>query len=82
MPLEFAVTVEGQDQGYWVLDVDPVGERLLLALEDRVLRWVPQDTCRFLKMMNPDQPRAVIPVAPQTPLVLGSTPSLNLNGGR
>lgn len=68
--IEFAVTIEGEDpnQGWWVLFVDPGNERLLIAKNDRILRWVNIADCRFFKAQTPDQPRTVIPVKTQSPL--------------
>ena len=65
--IEFAVQVSGltkEGQASWVLDVDPAGERLLLAHEDKTLHWHPMAECLFAKLMPPDAPRAVIPVQP------------------
>lgn len=75
--LEFAVTVKGLDGGYWVLAVE--GERLLIAHSDGALHWHPIEECTFLKCMNPDQPRAVIPVHAQQKLTI-PTGSLPGNG--
>lgn len=72
--VEFAVTAKGLDGGYWVLAVQ--SERLLIAHPDGTLQWHPLEDCTFLKCMNPDQPRAVIPVQPQQKLTIpaGSLP--------
>ena len=65
--MEFAVRIplDAPDRARWVLDVDPVGERLLLTGEDRTLYWVPMADCEFAKAASPDQPRAVVPIQPQ-----------------
>ena len=64
--MEFAVRIplDAPDRARWVLDVDPVGERLLLAGEDRTLYWVPMALCAFAKAASPDQARAVVPIQP------------------
>lgn len=78
----FAVRHEGQDedQGSWVLAVDPAGERLLLADADGSLHWHLMSTCKLIKASTPDMPRAVIAVQPQTPIQLPS--SFPANGHR
>ena len=63
--MEFVVKVEGVDQGRWVLSVDPVGERFLIAHDDKSLHWVPMAECEFAGAAPPDQPRPVIAVKPQ-----------------
>ena len=79
--IEFAVQIEGEANGRWVLAVDPAGERLLIANEDRTLRWVPMAECKFLKASTPDVPRLVVPVQGQQPQKI-AMPVLHLNGGR
>ena len=66
--LEFAVTVNGLEEGHWVLAVE--GERLLIAHPDNTLHLHPMEECTFVKCMSPDQPRAVIPVQPQQKLTI------------
>ena len=84
--LEFAVTVEGITQAQWVLAVDPTGERLLIVHDDKSMHWHAMKDCRFVKVVNPDAPRPVIPVQPppnKTPVVLPNgmiTRSLAQNG--
>ncbi len=74
----FAVVVDGDpkgkdakgteyEQAFWVLAVDPVGDRLLLACDAgglTSLRWVPISQCRLGRIATPDQPQIVIPVQP------------------
>ena len=81
--MEFAIQLptDAEGQGHWVLAVDPVGERLLLAGEDKTMQWVPVKDCKFLKARNPDMPQPVIAVQPQAQPTL-ALPSLRLNGGR
>lgn len=63
--LEFAVTQKGMDEtkAKWVLAVQ--GNKLLLIEQDRSLKWYPMDECKFAKLISPDAPRPVLPVAPQ-----------------
>ena len=71
--MEFAIRLNGEDGGkdYWVLAVDVVGERFLIApVPENVFRWVAMKDCTLLTAANPTVPRPVIPVAPQTPLTL------------
>lgn len=66
--LPFSVSVEGltgEGQGKWVLAVDPVGNQLLLAHEDKSLHWHPMDECSFHGIVPPDAPRPVMLVEPQ-----------------
>ena len=66
--IEFAVRVLGEDEnkGWWVLAVDPVGERLLISNGERKLHWVSVADCILVKAIDPEQPRSVIAVRPQT----------------
>ena len=82
--IDFAVQAPGDAEGqdHWVLAVDPVGERLLLAGEDKTMRWVPMKDRKFLKAKNPDVPQPVIAVQPQQQPPPLSLPKLSLNGGR
>lgn len=69
--LEFAVTVNGLNDGkaHWVLAVQ--GNRLLIVHDDRSLHWHPMDECRLGKVASPDMPRPVVPVQPtKQPLVV------------
>ncbi len=66
--LPFSVSVEGvtqENQGKWVLAVDPVGERLLLVHEDKSLHWHPMADCAFHGTVTPDAPRPVFVLQPQ-----------------
>ena len=70
--IEFAVSIEGiteEGRALWVLAVDPAGERLLVAHADGTLHWHPQAACVFAKLMNPEAPRAVIPMQPKPQIV-------------
>ncbi|KKL70571.1 hypothetical protein LCGC14_2103590 [marine sediment metagenome] len=58
--MEFVVKVEGIDKSRWVLSVDPVGERFLIAHDDKSLHWVPMAECEFAGAAPPDQPRPVV----------------------
>ena len=71
--MDFAVVVdsdplvEEKEQAYWVLAVDPVSDRLLLACDSSGLsrlRWVPASECRIGKVASPEQPRPVIAIQP------------------
>ena len=65
--MEFAVQPEGEDQGLWVLAVDPIGERLLVTNPaDKSLRWVGIAQCKFLKGRDPEAPTSVIVVQPKS----------------
>lgn len=83
--MEFAVTVEGLDenQGKWVLDVDPARERFLVAHDDGTLHWHLITECKFVRAANPDVPRPVIPMQPQQQqkgLAIAKTVVLGDNG--
>ena len=67
--IPFAVTVEGvtkPGQAYWVLGIDPGGERLLVVHEDQSFHWHPIAACSFAKLVQPDAPQPVIPVQVQS----------------
>ena len=70
--IEFAVTGDWleEGQGTWVLAVDPVGDRLLLADADGSLHWHYIADCKLVKASTPDIPRAVILVQPNQPAAL------------
>jgi len=71
--LEFAVSVDGvteEGKGHWVLAVDPAGERLLIAHQDGSFHWHVMSECKFVKLINPDAPRPVIPIQSQPVLAL------------
>lgn len=62
--MEFVIRENGHsvEKGYWVLTVDPIGERFLIAKEDGIFRWVAMADCTLVRGMNPDMPRPVISV--------------------
>lgn len=62
--IAFAVWHEGLDEGAgtWVLAIDPVGERLLLADEEGAMAWWLQSECKLVKAATPDVPTLVMPV--------------------
>lgn len=64
--INFAVWHEGleEDQGRWVLDVDPA-KGVLLSGNDGSLYWRPLADCRLVRAATPDQPIAVVPIQPQ-----------------
>ena len=78
--MDFAVQLEGEEQGQWVLDIDPIGERFLLVNSDGTFRWVEMSDCKLIKARNPDQPLPVVMVQQGPQLAI---PSLHLgpNGG-
>lgn len=84
---EFAVLVDGdplvkgkdgveREQAYWVLSVDPVGERLLMACTSGSLarlRWVAISDCRIGRAATPEMPRPVFALQPpneQRPVIV------------
>ena len=80
--MDFVIHVNGEDaeQGFWVLEVDAIGERFLLAGTDGALRWVNMADCTFVRGANPEVPRPVVLVQPQKGLV-AAPPSFG-NGRR
>ena len=72
--IPFAVKVQGLDadnKARWVLGIDAVGERLLVAHDDGSLHWHPLVECAVGKIISPEQPQMVIPVQLQeNPLVM------------
>ena len=80
--MDFAVHAPGdaEGKGHWVLAVDAMGERLLLADEERAFYWVLIRDCTFLKAATPDVPRPVVAVQPQAKPTL-AMPRLQFNGG-
>lgn len=65
--MDFAVMVKGRTEegkATWVLAVDPVGERVLVAIISGVLEWVAMADCILGKLHTPDQPILVLPVQP------------------
>ena len=89
--VEFAVIVDGdpkakdakgveREQAFWVLAVDPVGARLLIACDSAGmsdLRWVPIHQCKLGRVATPDQPQMVISVQPSQQPVLVRPELLN-----
>ena len=76
--LQFAVTVEGMEDGKarWAMAVD--GDRLLIVHEDQSLHWHQMEDCKLAHFLPPDAPRPVIVVQPrQGGLVV---PSVKLGG--
>ena len=69
--MDFAVRVEGEEQGHWVLDTDPIGERFLITSNDGIFQWIEMADCRLIKMSTPEQPTLVAVVKPNQ-----SAPSL------
>lgn len=66
--IPFAIQAEGIteiDQARWVLEVDPAGERFLVALSDSTFVWVEMGRCKLVKAATPDQPQLVLPVQAQ-----------------
>lgn len=77
--MDFAVVVEGEKKGRWVLAVDPEGGRLLISSDDQSLCWVPMDKTKVIKAANPDMPQPVVVIQPQPALKL-VRPQLIVNG--
>lgn len=78
--MPFAVRHEAMEegQGSWVLAIDPVGDRLLLADPDGSLHWHRLEDCKLVKAQTPDMPTAVIAVQPagqQQVIVPGNFPN-------
>ena len=66
--IPFAVSIEGiteEGRALWVLAVDPIGERLLIAYEDRTFHWHPMAECSFAKLRDPEGAQLVVPVQPK-----------------
>lgn len=68
--LDFAVKVKGvheesDNTAAWVLATDPVGERLLIAYEDKSMHWHPLGDCTFAKLVSPDAPKPTYIVQPR-----------------
>ena len=78
--MDFAVKIDGEDKGRWVLEVD--GDRLLIAGDDQRLRWVAMADCVFVKAANPDMPRPVVAVQPQATSPKLSVPQLHIGNGK
>lgn len=56
---------DGKIQGRWVLAVDPVGDRLLVADVDKSLAWYPRSQCKFVFMRDPTAAQPVVVVDPR-----------------
>ena len=63
--LEFAVVLEGENVGRWVLAVDAARNLFLIVNGDKSLQWVPMADCTFLKARNPDRPTPVLVAQPE-----------------
>ena len=68
--MDFAIQLEGEEQGHWVLDTDPIGERFLIMSNDGIFQWIEMSDCRLIKVSTPEQPTLVAVVKPT------NTPSL------
>ncbi len=66
--MEFAIQLNGEEQGHWVLAVDPVGNQFLTTNDDNQFRWIKMSECRLLKVKTPEMPQPVIMVQPKQPL--------------
>ncbi len=77
---EFAVRIEGEDKGYWVLAVDSVTEKLLIATQDQTLKWVPMKDCKVIKAASPEIPRQVVMVQPKATAPRLEVPSMTFHG--
>lgn len=77
--MDFAVLVEGETKGRWVLAVE--GDRLLIADEENRLRWVEMALCTLLKAATPDTPRLVMAVQAQKPIVVPQA-TMGMRNGR
>ena len=78
--IEFAVVVQGEPQGRWVLAVDVVHNKLLITGDDNTLRWVLTADCKFLKARNPELPIPVVVVQPQKEHIVVPHIGLNAHG--
>lgn len=82
--LQFAVQVPGdaENKGHWVLMVDAPGERLLIAEDDKALRWVPLADCKFLRAHTPDMvtPVVAVPLQQQAATPKLTLPHMQING--
>ena len=81
---EFAVRVEGEDEhrGYWVLALDMERDRLLISTPENRLRWVRFEDCYVIKAINPEMPRPIMVVQPQSPITMLDPRKLKADGGR
>ena len=70
--MDFAVKVAGLDDDTercrWVLAVN--GDQLLIATDEGELQWRPMADCKFVRGINPEAPKTVIPVQPPRPQVI------------
>ena len=64
--MDFVIHVNGElpEKGFWVLEVDAIGERFLLAGEDGAFRWVNMADCTFVRGASPEVPRPMVLVQP------------------
>ena len=76
--MDFAIKLEGEEQGRWVLHVDPIGERFLITSEDNGFRWIAMADCTLMKARNPDLPLPVIMAQPNQKVAV---PDLRLDYG-
>ena len=72
--MDFAVQVNGEEQGRWVLAVD--GNQFLTTDDDGEFRWILMTNCKLLKVKTPESPQPVVMVQPQQSLAV---PGLRLN---
>ena len=77
--IEFAVVVNGESTGRWVLAIDSIHDKVLLTADDQSLRWVLRTDCKFLKARNPELPLPVVVVQPQKEQIV--VPHVQLKGG-
>ena len=75
--VDFAVLVDGEEQGRWVLAVE--GDRVLITDSERRFRWVDIASCTLAQIATPDTPRLVVAVQPQQKITL---PQMKLHDGR
>ena len=81
--MDFAVQVDGEEQGRWVLAVD--GDRLLIADDNsKRLRWVAMADCKFVRAANPEMPRPMVLVQPQAAQAAQkiALPQLHIGNGK
>ena len=73
--MEFAIKLSDEEEGRWVLSVDPIGERFLTTNDDQEFRWVDMADCLLIKVKTPEMPQPVVMLQPQGPLAV---PGLHL----
>ncbi len=82
--LPFSVSVEGvtgEGEGKWVLAIDLVGDRLLLAHDDKSLHWHATADCAFHTFVPPNAPIPMMVVQPQQPTLLRPSGPPSLGNG-